>query len=476
MNTIEKVSSRIGDMRRSVSEAVRSFAPSKTTGIKSQNPDDFSLINVMGGGYAGTAPMTYSGINDYLKKSQKDTWRVAYDYLDPFSCYVLALSNDRIMSAITAIARPIASAEFVAAPRDPTKPNKIEMQILNQLFEDPNPSMATGYDYNLDTATNNDQSSSMFQYACTLDMLCTGNNYIEQAYNQFGKPVALYRHPPYMIDIKNGYYVHKNGYIFQREELIHNKYFNPFSNKIGMSPLVPIVGALMLDNAILDKNIKNFGNDALKGILTLDKDIGPEAAQSEITRIRKQIREMRERGEEGHLVTFAAAFQTISASNKDMMTPEIEKSILNRVIANYGVPPAEIMQIDSGNLGSGTGTSQKETLYETVRFWNKFSLLDSYKSHLTKYGGITDTSVDVKNLTLVDERKQMEINREYILAGVKDIDQVRISLGDTPYDEDWSRQPTIPSNRIPLSMIGKQAFMIPKNNTPSKPTAQPQNS
>lgn len=412
--------------------------------------------------------MQFNSIGDFMKYIKSDAFNLAYKQLDPFSCYVLAFSNDRIMSAITAIARPIGGAEYVASPKDSDNPNKIEIDYLNELLSDPNPDLFTknDYDYNVNTVTEYDQSPGDYQYAMALDMLITGNNYEEISYNAIGKPAARYRHPPYMIDIINGRYVHRNGYIFKRGEIIHNKYFNPFSNKVGMSPLVPLVAAVMLDSSILQKNIKNFANDALKGIINIDPSVSADKAEENIQKIKQQVTQMKKSGKSGHLIAYAAAFQAISTTNKDMLTPEIEKTIFDRIIAIYGVPPAEVMKIESGNIGGGTGESQKETLYESVRFWNKKILLGSYQRQLVRYAELKDTTVNVKNLTITDERKQVELHEKYLSNGVTDIDEVRSDLGKEPYGEDWSQTPSIGSTRIPANLIGKQNFLQSNETNP----------
>lgn len=447
--------------------ASRAFAPSQAE-PKGNTLGD-ALNNYTGG-------MAFTKLSDFLQYYKSDAFNIAYNQLDPFSCYVLAFSNDRLMSAITAIARPIAAAEFVASPKDKDNPNKFEINQLNEILQDPNPDLSTQlgtYDYTVNTITEYDQSPTEFQYKTALDLLITGNNYIELSYNRFGKIAAQYRHPPYMINIIDGRYVHKNGYIFKAGELIHNKFFNPFSNKIGMSPLVSLVAATMLDKSILQKNIQNFANDALKGIISIDPSLDKEKAEYAIDTLKSNIKDMKKKGESGHLVTFAAAFQAISTSNKDMLTPELEMSIAKRIIGIYGVPPAEIGLVDGGGLSIGTdaGQSMKETLYESVKFWNKFALLDSYKRKLTRYGGFVDTTVDVKNLSIVDERKQLEINKGYLDAGVYSIDKVLTDLGEEPYNEDWSQKPTVPSNRIPVDLIGQQGFMQPKESIPQNNNA-----
>lgn len=448
--------------------ANRAFAPSQTESKGQTLADAFNSYN---GG------MMFKNVSDFLKYYKSDAFNIAYNQLDPFSCYVLAFSNDRIMSAITAIARPIAAAEFVASPKDKDHPNKFEINQLNEILQDPNPDLGFqqgSYEYNVNTITEYDQSPTDFQYKLALDLLITGNNYIEESYNRFGKLAAQYRHPPYMIDIKDGRYVHKNGYVFKAGELIHNKYMNPFSNKVGMSPLVPLIAATMLDGSILQKNIRNFANDSLKGILSIDPSLDKEKAEYAVETLKKNIKDMKKKGESGHLVTFAAAFQAISTTNKDMLTPELEMSIAKRIIGIFGVPPAEIGLVEGGGLSIGTdaGQSMKETLYESVKFWNKYALLDSYKRKLTRYGGFVETTVDVKNLSIVDEKKQADLHKAYLEMGATDIDEVRTEQGKEPYGEEWSSRPMVNSNRIPAEMAGQQKYMVPDELPQSNNTAQ----
>lgn len=457
MNITQTITNAASVLRQA---SERVFAPSNA---EPKGPTLGDAFNNHNGG------MMFTKLSDFLRYYKSDAFNIAYNQLDPFSCYVLAFSNDRIMSAVTAIARPIAASEFIASPKDKEHPNKFEIQQLNDLLHDPNPDLSTPlgtYDYNVNTITEYDQSSTEFQYKSALDLIITGNNYIEVSYNRFGKIAAQYRHPPYMIDIKDGRYVHKNGYVFKSGELIHNKYMNPFSNKVGMSPLVPLVAATMLDGSILQKNIQNFANDALKGIISIDPSLDKDKAEFALNKLKANIKEMKKKGESGHLVTFAAAFQAISTTNKDMLTPELEMGIAKRIIGIFGVPPAEIGLFEgSGGLSIGTdaGQSMKETLYESVKFWNKFALFDGYKRKLTRYGGFIDTTVDIKNLNIVDEKKQAELHEKYLNNGVTDIDEVRTDLGKEPYGEDWSKTPTIASSRIPANAIGQQGFMQSSN-------------
>jgi hypothetical protein len=164
---------------------------------------------------------------------------------------------------------------------------------------------------------------------------------------------------------------------------------------------------------------------------------------------------MNEKGEEGHLVTFGAAFQAISSTNKEMLTPEIERDINTRIISVYGVPPHKVGRIESGNIGSGTGDSQSEDMNETLTFWSKAGLLGSLKKDLIKFAGLRSTTITLTNLTKQDIRKQAEVNNINIRNGAYTWNDVREINGMSPYDDPMADEPFVPYNCIPLSSFNK---------------------
>jgi HK97 family phage portal protein len=395
--------------------------------------------------------MAFTSVGDYIKFYKSDAFNIAYNQLDPFSCYVLAFGSSSVMGAIGALARPISSSDLVATTKKDMEPSQRELEYLNMVLEDPNPHPNP----DLDGYCECNQTPEDFKFKLTIDYCATGNNFIEPAYNKSGFLAALYRHPPYMISVKKGRYVHKSGYVFKPGELIHNKYMNPFSNKIGMSPMVPIVAATMLDNSILTKNLKNYSHDSIKGILQIDPSLGNDAAEDEVKRIQKQIKEMKEKGDEGHLVTFGAAFQAIGSTNKEMLTPEMERGINTRIISVYGVPPHKVGRIESGNIGSGTGDSQSEDMNETLTFWSRAGLLGSLRKDLIKLTGVKSTTITLTNLTKQDIQKQAEVDNMNVRNGTATWNDIRESRGLPRYVDPMADEPFVPYNCIPLSSFNQ---------------------
>jgi HK97 family phage portal protein len=408
----------------------RIFSPSKTESVS--NSGFGGAINDM------YASMSFNSMSDFIQFYKSEAFKIAYTQMDAFTCYNLAYSNSWISAVINAIARPMSSADIVGVAKDPEKPNDLEIDYINELFKDPNP-----YD-----------TSEQFRYDLAMDLLSTGNYFIEVAYNQYGFPVSLYRHYPYMVSQrKDGRYVHKNGYVFEDGEIIHVKLFNPFDDKRGMSPLVPVVAAIMLDSNIINHNMKYYENNQLKGILSVDKEMGFERGRQEVENIQEQISQMKKRGEEGHLAAFGVGFQAISSTNRDMMTPEMEKSVRERILAVYGVPPSKIALIETGSIGGGVGETQADTLNDTLDFWAKIGFIGPFNKHLLPLAKVQDTLVDFTNLTKKDDMKEAQLQKQWIDSYSSTINEIRALQGKDPYDIDIANEPLVPNNLVPLSSL-----------------------
>ncbi len=405
----------------------RLFAPSKAN----EGGNGSGGVGVAFGG------MQFNSIADFINYYKSEAFKVAYSQMDAFTCYNLAFSNSWISSVINAIARPISTAELIGIPKDPENPDDFEIQYINELFADPNPN---------DTAEE-------FRYDLAVDLLATGNAYIEVAYNQFGFPVSLYRHYPYMITKKNGVYYHRNGYQFKEGEIIHIKLFNPFSENVGMSPFVPVVAAIMLDSSIMANNMKYFENNQLKGILSVDNKLNYQEGRKEVEAIQEQIKEMRQKGQEGHLAAFGVSFQTISSTNKEMMTPELEQSVRKRILAIYGVPPSKVSLSETGSIGGNVEETQADTMNDTLEFWARMCFIGPIQKHFMPMAAVENTKVDFTGLTKKDEIKEATLQKQWIDSYTKTINEIRGLRGEEPFDDPAADEPLVPGNLVPLSSL-----------------------
>lgn len=414
----------------------RIFSPQKSKGMGES--ELLASLNTIGG-------MSFDSLDDFFKYYKTDAWDYAYQNLDPYTSFQLALSSWSVSAAMLAITMPLAAAEIVPMPKDPQNPNYGEMLYLKTLFERPNP-IDSGFD---------------FQYKIALDLLAPGGTYIEVSYNDYGFPAALYRIPPYDISPKRAsdgsvVFVRKStGFVFNKNNLIPIFNHNPYSDYKPFSPLVPLFGKLMLDQSVLRHNFDFFTNQSLKGIISLSDKISASAAGDETNRMQEQIKHMKNTGDSGHLVLYGATYQAIGATNRDMLVPEVEKSVLNAVAGVYHVPPAKIMQIDSGNIGSGTGQSQDDSMNETLMHHGR-KIITSLNSTILELAGIRDTSLTYKNLTKTDEKRKAELNEVLVRSGQKVLNEVRVEAGDAPYNNEHANEPWMPINHLPLSLVDNQ--------------------
>jgi len=407
--------------------------------------------------------MSFDSLGDFMNYYKSDYFRAAYLGLDSMTCYQIAMTNPYISAAIDAIAMPIAAAPLVAVPNDPLRPDKGEIEYLNSLMREPNP-----YQSNFD-----------FDLQLTKDVLTTGRWHVEIGYNESGYPAALYRVPPHHIKpekTKSGRIVFVNtvkDYVYSETNLLNSFNPNPFSMFKGLSPIVSLFMRVLLDESLMEHNLSFYKNDSLKGIISLSDKLSAKAAETETQRMQEHIKEMKRKGETGHLVMYGANFQSISATNRDMLTPDIEKSNINAVAAVYHVPPAKIMQIDTGNIGAGTGESQDETMNETLLHWSMMNL-SPFNGKLLNLAGIKNTHLSYKNLTKKDEMRLVDLNEKKIMSGQVTINEVRVANGNVPYPFEYADQPLVKATYIPIELIEKQR-QLSYGTTPLAPNNATQN-
>lgn len=391
-----------------------------------------------GGFGGGIPPLQFNSISSFLDYYKKDAFSMAYSQMDPLTCYSLAYSNPWITAVVNAITRPIASSTpYAASTTQDGTVNPAEEEYLVNLITQPNETTDGGE----------------FLTTIMKDLLITGNAYIEVAYNGYGVPGNLYPHPPYMIKIEEGRYIHKTGYQFKDGELIHIKLPNPFDPTIGLSPLVPLVASLMLDRNILLNNLKYFTNSQLKGILSIDKSVDYLAAEKEVKRIQDTIQDMQTRGEEGHLVAFGVTFQSLASTNRDMMTPDVEKSIRDRILAVYGVPPSKICLIEAGNIGAGSGEAQSETMNETLQYWASSGVIKPINQTVVRWAGLETVELGLRGITHKNELMMARVHREWIRSSIASINEVRDEEGLPPLDSPVADMPLVPLNVAPISLF-----------------------
>ena len=156
---------------------------------------------------------------------------------------------------------------------------------------------------------------------------------------------------------------------FEDDEIIHFAEPGIRGEHWGTSLIDSLAEYLTLQIYGLQFNRKVFENDGLNpnGVLSYSIDIDPDDLEREIER----LEEDKKRNPDGTLIVQGAEYIQANTSNKEMQYVELEQIIRDITLSVYGVTPAEAGIIESGNLGGGTGESQKETVKNNLTGWLK---------------------------------------------------------------------------------------------------------
>jgi HK97 family phage portal protein len=386
----------------------------------------------------------FDSVGDFLGYYQGNYFQTAYTQLKPFTCHQLAIGNPYITSAIDSIADPISTTKFIAEPKIVNdKLNPTEAMWIEYLLNNPNPL----------------QPANVFYKHILVDELQTGSAYIEVSYNEYGLPGRFDRIPPYMIEPKKfqGHTFYRrldNGYIFPDNALITIFNPNPYSDARGLSRLVPLFINMLTDTALMEHNLRYFVKDTLKGIISVSDNISTDNYAKELQMIKTQIQEMETKADSGHLIMHGANFQSLSNSNRDMMTPDIWEANINAICAVYHVPPHKVMKVKEGNLGGNAGESQDDTMNQTIDNHAE-KILGYLNFKLLDWMGIQNTVIAYSgDLTKTDELRQAQLDTEKLANGTTVLNEVRKKYGDDPYPNKLADEPFLSVRTLPLSMAG----------------------
>ena len=411
-----KITQGIGNALNSITNAGKRIFPSQ----HSDTFDPTHLLDTL----SEFSGMRFQNIGDFISYYKNSYFKTAYLNLNPFTCAQLATSNVWISSAINAIADPISNADIIGIAKDLQHPNELEIEYLENLINHPNPL----------------QPENVFAKMIATDYKQCGSAYIEVTYNMFGWPARLDRIAPSHIKAKKVnnkiFFINQNGYVFPDNGIIPIFDPNPFDDSKGLTPLVGLFNHLMLDEAVVEHNLRYFTSDMLKGVLSFDKTIPYEIAKKEVDRVGRQIKSLEEEGKNGNIAIFGATYELLSSTNSDMLTPSITQNIIDAVKASYHVPQSKIGFSNGGSIGNGEGENQDDMMNDTLNN-NMNMILSHLNFRLLEFAGIEDTILGFRNLTKTDQVRQGELDTQAWENGSRTWNEIRTARGDDPYPEDF---------------------------------------
>lgn len=215
---------------------------------------------------------------------------------------------------------------------------------------------------------------------------------------------------------------------FEEPEVLHFRMPTKGSNPYGLSKLTSLADSLTVDQYARQYNKAFFKRGAkVRGIITMKN-----ATQPQVERNRKYLEAVAKnptlaRGDmifEGDV-----AYMPVGTDPKDMDFLNQMKFTRDEVLSVYGVPPAKVSLIETGNIGAGTGESQDRTFHmETVEPLQTQIEWKITKKIIQAGFGIDDWRFEF-NRRIVNRKEEAEIHGKYFAMGVLTTEDIREQLG-----------------------------------------------
>lgn len=336
--------------------------------------------------------------------------------------YKAYVNNVWISSCVDVIAKRITSGGFVIEEKEQGKGIEANRTLLQQLL---------GF-------VNEDDEFLELVQAIITDMLIYGEAYMEIVYKA-GKPFSLHKIDCITMNYKLDQHGHVIQYIqnmthstdtitFQPEEVIRWWLPDPHAHQKALSPIERILGPVDADSRMADW-VRQFFRKGAKPSFWIDFP-GPRA---EAERFIAYFRENYTGQANAHVppVMYSGAqIKPFGQANVDADFIKGREQQKQEILAGYQVPPAIVSQIESGNIGGGTGESQDKSFQYNAcdpikrRFFEKFN----YRI-LQKGFGITDWKVNSRYADYRAEESIANVNDKRIRNGSATINEVRQEQG-----------------------------------------------
>jgi HK97 family phage portal protein len=291
--------------------------------------------------------------------------------------------------------------------------------------------------------TNKREDIRQLMRSVIADLLVFGDAFIEIVW-MAGYPVALYSLDSPSMNLIADPHGDVTSYVqitefgqraeFTPNEVIHISLDSPRSGLFGVSPtqaaLLPIT-AWLFAAATLKETFRK-GNPT-----TLHVDHPQSMAEPETNRwlARFMQRNIGPRNIGVPVITRGGAtVKELAASKIDEFLHTLDQK-RDEILATYGVPPAEATVIESGNLGGGTGESQRKTYLMNTCGPIAALVLEKINYHLVRQGfGIEGWHVKFPEVDMRDSKTIEDIRDMRVRNGSWTLNKYRTEIGEMPVD------------------------------------------
>lgn len=203
------------------------------------------------------------------------------------------------------------------------------------------------------------------------DLLIFGNGFTENVFAG-DRLRMIYNLKPTITEVKiddhgnvTGYAQPDAGVEFTKREVVHFKLSSQGRDQLGISPLNSLFTPVETDIYAQSYNRSFFKNAARpRGVFSMKG-----ATEEQIKRNREYLRSEFQGPENAHkdlLLEGEVNFKDLQKAPQDVEFLELRKFNREEILAVYGVPPAKLGIIETGNIGAGTGKSQDFTFQNEV--------------------------------------------------------------------------------------------------------------
>lgn len=222
---------------------------------------------------------------------------------------------------------------------------------------------------------------------------------------------------------------------YEPDELIHIREpdIDPIMIAWGVSKIDRARDFIALHMNALNYNNKVLNDDGLDPniILSFDPSVNNRNIQAELDRLTVEKQKGIKRK---FLALKGATVQHTNYNTKDMHYLQLLDHAENGIIRVYGVPPQLYGKIETANLGSGSGDSQKKD-WKTTFEGESVYIENAFNNTLKQYG--FSERFHYQQMDVIDELYDAQVAQIQLQAGIKTRDEIRNEMGLDKLQDLW---------------------------------------
>lgn len=332
-------------------------------------------------------------------------------------------------SAIGVIARTVTAGGLQVVPDEYVPENEVppeppEVQRLRRLMKFTNP------------------TEDIIQLLRTVivSLMLFGDAYIEVV-RLFGEPVALYLLDSTTMTVICDSHGEVEGYrqdvdglrqaVFKVEDVIHISLDTPRGGLYGVGPaqlaLLPVT-AWIFTMATIQETFRRGDPPRVHVDLAHFED-------NDVQRWREQhqVFNLGPKAVGNPIITTGAGTVNVLSPHQIMDYLETERQLRDQIISAFGVPPAKVGIVETGNIGGGSGEAQNKSFQVNTIIPTANLLLEKFNFHVVQQGfKITGWHVEFAEVDFRDSLTVEQVRELRLKYGAYSVNDWRAELGKPP--------------------------------------------